>query len=337
MSASEASELIAADDSATSRHRRWPPEKVVALAVAVAPALWLAGLDASGELGVRAVHQAVRISGDWAVRMLWLALLVSPARRILGAPRLVRARRILGVGAFGLTVLHFGLYALDQQFDWGRIGSEIVLRVYLAVGTVAMVALAALAATSNDQAIRRLGSARWNWLHGSVYAIAALVVVHFLLRSRTATFEPMLMLGLLAWLVGYRLIHRFAGNVSARGLVALAVAAAALTAVAETSWHAAATGVDPWRLLAAHLDASYEVRPAWWVLLAGLAAALAAARWRMLPSAPRRPQVSVCGNAPLPDPLHSPSKTGVNALTASGERGQKGRATSHYASIARII
>jgi len=255
----------------------------------VAPALWLAGLDASGELGVRAVHQAVRISGDWALRILWLALLISPARRILGAPRRLRARRILGVGAFGLTTLHFGLYALDQQFDCSRIGSEIVLRVYLAVGAVATVALAALAATSNDQAIRHLGSARWNFLHGSIYAIAALAAVHFLLRSRTNTFEPMLMFGLLAWLVGYRLIYRLAGDVSVRGLVALAVAAAALTAVAETSWHAAATGVDPWRVLAAHLGLSYEVRPAWWVLLAGLAAALAGARWRLPPRASPSP------------------------------------------------
>ena len=169
MSAGEAnaggSELIAAGVNSSQRSR-WPREKLAALAVAVALALWLAGLDASGELRVRAVHQAVRISGDWALRMLWLVLFVSPARRILGAPRLLRARRILGVGASGLTALHFGLYALDQQFDWGRIGSEIVLRVYLAVGAVATVALAALAATSNDQAIRRLGSARWNWLHG---------------------------------------------------------------------------------------------------------------------------------------------------------------------------
>jgi methionine sulfoxide reductase heme-binding subunit len=238
-------ELSEVGHTASSFRRRWPPEKVVALAVAVAPALWLAWLGASGELGVRAVHQAVRFSGDWALRLLWLALLVSPARRILGAPRLVRARRILGVGAFGLTVLHFGLYACDQQLDWGEIGREIILRVYLAVGAVAMVALAVLAASSSDGAVRRLGSARWNRLHGSVYAIAALAALHFLLRSRTNTFEPMLMLGLLAWLAGYRLIHRLAGDVSAPRLVALAAAAAALTAVAETSWHAAATGVDP--------------------------------------------------------------------------------------------
>jgi len=76
------------------------------------------------------VTEAIRISGDWSLRLFWLVLLVSPARRILSAPHLIRARRLLGLGVFGLTVLHFGLYALDQQFDWGRIGLEILLRLY---------------------------------------------------------------------------------------------------------------------------------------------------------------------------------------------------------------
>jgi methionine sulfoxide reductase heme-binding subunit len=265
-------------------HHRWPPEKVVAFAVAVAPAVWLAGLAYEGELGVRAVHEAIKISGDWALRLFWLVLLVSPARRILAAPRLIRMRRILGLGAFGLTALHFGLYALDQQFDWGHIGLEILLRIYLTIGAAAMIGLAALAASSSDRAVARLGSTGWNRLHGWIYAIAALSAVHFLLQSKTDTFEPMLMFGLLAWLVGYRLIHRLTGDVSAGRLLGLAVAAGALTATAETSWHALATGVDPWRLLAAHLDFAYGLRPAWWVLIAGLAAAAAAAaRWRIPP------------------------------------------------------
>ena len=53
-------------------HHRWPPEKVAAFAIAVTPAVWLAGLAYDGELGVRAVHEAVRISGDWASRVFWL-------------------------------------------------------------------------------------------------------------------------------------------------------------------------------------------------------------------------------------------------------------------------
>lgn len=252
----------------------------MAFAVAVAPAIWLAVLAYRGELGLRPVHEAVRVSGDWALRLFWLTLAISPARRILAAPRLIRARRILGLGTFGLTALHVGLYAFDLQFDWERIGLEIVLRVYLAIGAVATVVLAALAATSSDRAIGSLGSRGWNRLHRLSYGAAALSGMHFLLRSRINTFEPMLMFGLLVWLMGARLIQRLTGRLTGFSLAMLACAAALLTGAAEIGWHAVATGVDPWRVLAADFDYSYGLRPPWWVLLAGGAAAVAGA-WRL--------------------------------------------------------
>jgi sulfoxide reductase heme-binding subunit YedZ len=260
-----------------------PWEKTAAAALAAAPAVWLAWLAYDGGLGARPVTEAIRMSGDWAMRLLWLVLLIGPARRILGLPRLVRGRRILGIGAFGLAALHFGLYALDLQFDWIEVARESVLRLYLTIGAVALIGLAALAATSSDGAIARLGSARWNRLHSMIYVIAALSVLHFLLRSRTETFQPMMMLGLLIWLVGYRLVRRLAGDVTPGPLLGLAVSSATTTAMAEAAWHAAETGVDPLRLLAAHFDVTYGLRPADWVLLAGIAAAAAATRWRLLP------------------------------------------------------
>jgi sulfoxide reductase heme-binding subunit YedZ len=263
-------------DHAVNAHAGWPrlpPEKAAAFIIAVAPAVLLAGLAYDGELGVRPVHEAIRESGDWALRLLWLTLLVSPARRILAAPRLIRARRTLGLGAFGLTTLHIGLYALELQFDWAQIGLEIVLRLYLTVGAVSTIVLAALAATSTDRAIARLGGRRWNRLHQLVYVAAPLAAVHFLLRSRTNTFEPMLMFGLFAWLIGVRLIHRWTRRLTAGQLAGLAVTCAVLTAAAEIAWHAAATGIDPWRLLAADFDFADGLRPAWWVLIAGAAAA----------------------------------------------------------------
>ena len=82
---------------------RFRCEKTAAAALAAAPAVWLAWLAYDGGLGARPVTEAIRISGDWALRLLWLVLLIGPARRILGLPRLVRGRRILGVGAFGLA------------------------------------------------------------------------------------------------------------------------------------------------------------------------------------------------------------------------------------------
>jgi sulfoxide reductase heme-binding subunit YedZ len=270
----------------------FPYEKTTAVALAAAPAAWLAWLAYDGGLGARAVTEAIRISGDWALRLLWLVLLIGPARRILALPRLVRGRRILGLGAFGLAALHFTLYALDLQFDWLEVARETVLRLYLTVGAAALIGLAALAATSSDRAIVFVGSTRWNRLHGAIYVIAALSVLHFLLRSRTETFEPMLMLGLLIWLVGYRLVYRAAGDVTPRALLGLATASAAATAAAEAAWHAVATGVDPRHLLAAHFDATHGLRPAVWVFAAGLAAAAAATRWRLVRHQPMARTIS---------------------------------------------
>src|SRR5258707_14098952 len=89
-------------------HCRLTPEKAVALAVAVAPPAWLAGLAYEGELGVRPVTEAIRIRGDWALRLFWALFLVGPGRRVLSAPRLVRARRNLGAPAPASSGLPFG-------------------------------------------------------------------------------------------------------------------------------------------------------------------------------------------------------------------------------------
>ena len=256
--------------------------KLAALATALAPILWLCGLAIDRKLGARPVNAAINLTGDWALWLLLATLAATPARRILAAPRLVLARRTLGLAAFAYAVLHLGLYALDQGLDLGRVASEIVLRRYLTIGAVALAGLIPLAATSRDGAVRRLGSAQWNRLHQLVHPTALLSIVHFLLRSPTDTAEPMLMAGLLAWLAGYRLLQR-RREVGPDTLVGLAVATAALTALGEAAWHAAATGVDPWRILRANLDAGPGLRPAWWVLIAGLVAAA-------LARAARRPQ-----------------------------------------------
>ncbi len=259
-----------------ARSDRWPSVWLATVAAAPVPGCWIAGLALGGGLGARPIKEAINLTGDWSIYLLLVTLAVTPARHILAAPRLLLARRPLGLAAFGYAAAHLVLYAVDLDLDLARVASEIVLRTYLTIGTLALAGLAALAATSWDGAVRRLGPARWRQLHRLVYACALLSVVHFLLRSPTDTFAPMLLAGLLAWLAGYRLLRRH-GGVGPDRLVALAVATAALTAFAETAWHATATGIDPWRILAAHLDLGFGLRPAWWVLIAGALAAFARA------------------------------------------------------------
>jgi sulfoxide reductase heme-binding subunit YedZ len=134
--------------------------------------------------------------------------------------------------------------------------------------------------------IRRLGSRRWQALHRCVYGIAILGTAHFFMQSKLNTYQPVLMAGLLVWLLVYRLLHRLTGVVSPPALLLLALAAALVTAGGEAALYHMTSGVKARLVLLAHLDPEMELRPAWWVLAAGLAVA-GVAFWRQKPGGQR--------------------------------------------------
>ncbi|MEW9808309.1 sulfite oxidase heme-binding subunit YedZ [Mesorhizobium sp. ZMM04-5] len=269
----------------TDRSGKFSPLKAAVLAAACLPALMLAWsafsgtLAASapvGPLGPRPITEAIHETGEWAIRFLWLSLAVTPLRRIADWPKLILVRRMLGVTALAYALAHFALYAVDLKLDVARIASEIALRFYLTIGFVALVALIALGSTSTDAAIKRLGR-NWVRLHKIVYAIGLLAALHFFIQSKADVYQPTLMAGLFLLMMLYRLAHwrGFAIN-SPLVLAAIAVLAALCTVAVEYAWYALATGVPPGRVLAANLQFSYSIRPAWWVLAVGAGMAVVA-------------------------------------------------------------
>jgi sulfoxide reductase heme-binding subunit YedZ len=220
---------------------------------------------------------------------------VTPARRLFNAAKLINMRRTLGVAAFCYAVLHLALYVLQEKFDLLKVASEIVLRIYLTIGFVALIGLIALAATSTDGMIKRLGGARWNALHKAVYLIAILGGIHFLMQTKLDISESVMVVGFLLWLFGYRLWHRYIGAVGYVPQIALAIIASALTAFAEAAWYGATTGVMWTRVLSANLDWdvwSLTFRPAQWVLIVGLTVTLASALWSLKPQRPKARKTS---------------------------------------------
>jgi methionine sulfoxide reductase heme-binding subunit len=264
------------------RSGRWSPVKIVAFAAALLPALWIVFQAATGELGARPITEAIHQAGDWTLRLLLLTLAITPAQRILNYPRIIPARRTLGVACAAYAGLHISLYVLDQHFDLLKVASEIVVRVYLLIGALALAGLVTLAATSTDAAISRLGARRWNLLHRFIYVIAALAAVHFFMQSKLNIYEPVLMAGFLVWLLAFRVLFWRNGAVAPLHLLLLAGAVAMATAAAEATIYMLTSGVDARRVLLAHFDIDMEVRPAWWVLATGLAVA-AAGTWRYRP------------------------------------------------------
>ena len=256
----------------TDRAGRLSALKSIVFIGAFVPFLLLAWRWGADELGSKPVTEAIHNSGDWAIRFLALSLGVSPLRRIANWPRLILVRRMLGLAALGYLLLHFTLYVVDQHFNLAKVASEMVLRIYLTIGFVALLGMVALGATSFDGAIRKLGAERWNMLHTLTYPIAILVVLHFAMQSKLDASEAILMAGLFLMLFIYRLLHRLGAPLNAVVLAIVAVASGILTAIIEASWYGLTRNIDPFLILPANLDFDIGIRPAWYVLAIGLGA-----------------------------------------------------------------
>ncbi len=247
------------------------PFKAAVLAALFLPGLWLGWLWLADGLGPRRLDAAIHFSGNWALRVLVLSLLVTPARQVLRQPRILLVRRMVGVAAVLYSLLHLLLFVADQKFSLGTVFAEIVKRFYLTIGFVALLGLVALGLTSFDAAVRRMGGRAWQRLHRTVYAIGVVSLFHFMLQTKADVTEATLTFGLFLWLMGYRLVAPKGGAPGRLAMLGLALGAGLATAALEFAWYAVATGIDPWRVAAANLDVGYGLRPAVWVLVAGLA------------------------------------------------------------------
>ena len=162
------------------------------------------------QLGANPIEYITRATGWWTLTLLMITLAVTPARKLLSQPWLLRLRRMLGLFAFFYASLHFTTYIwLDQFFDVGDIAKDVVKRPFITVGFTAFGLLIPLAATSTNAMVKRLGAKRWQWLHRVVYVIGILGVTHFLWLVKKDIREPLVFIAILACLLGFRLLLRW--------------------------------------------------------------------------------------------------------------------------------
>jgi sulfoxide reductase heme-binding subunit YedZ len=212
------------------------PLKLTVFIALFLPVVWTAGEALTGRLGARPLTEAIHQQGLWTIRLILIALAITPLKAILAWQRLILVRRMVGVAAFAYILLHFTLYIADENFNLVTVASEIVKRIYLTIGFTALVGLAALAATSTDRMVRRLGR-RWQTLHRLIYPICLLGLIHFSMQSKLEQWEPVIADGIFVWLMGYRLLAwRFAvrGRLPLAWVAGLGVAATVLTALGES-------------------------------------------------------------------------------------------------------
>jgi methionine sulfoxide reductase heme-binding subunit len=182
--------------------------KRIIFAAALIPAAALA-LDAfRGDLTANPIEYITHTTGDWAIRFLVITLAVTPIRRITGWNPVIQLRRMLGLFSFFYATLHFlTWFVLDWFFDFRQMGEDIAMRPFITLGMATYVMLLALAFTSTQKSIRRLGR-KWALLHRLIYAAAVTALIHFWLARKTVVPQFQVVLVAAVLLLGFRVWWR---------------------------------------------------------------------------------------------------------------------------------
>lgn len=270
------------------RRGRFLPLKATILVSLFIPGLINAFWFATDQLGGRPVMEVIHASGLWAIRLLMISLAITPFAKALNWPGLLLVRRNVGVAAACYAVLHLCLYVVDQNFKLLTVISEIALRFYLTIGFAALLVLLALAMTSTDAWVKKLGR-NWKRLHRLAYPVGAVALLHYYIQSKLNVSEPVFVSGLFIWLMAWRSVpERWQRKQGIGFTVALygglAILSALATAGVEFAWYGLATRVNPWRVIAANETIARGLRPAHWVFVVTAALMLAFLMRRSMPA-----------------------------------------------------
>ena len=184
--------------------------KVAVFLLCLSPLAYLGWRGYQGRLTANPVEFVQHFTGDWTLRFLLITLSITPLRKLLNLPDLIRFRRMLGLFAFFYVCLHFLTYiGPDQLFSLSGMWKDVAKRPFITVGFTGFVLLIPLALTSTKGWIRRLGGKRWQALHRLIYISAFCGVVHYYWLVKSDHRLPLLYGAILAVLLLYRLAVSF--------------------------------------------------------------------------------------------------------------------------------
>jgi sulfoxide reductase heme-binding subunit YedZ len=181
--------------------------KVAVFVTCLVPLGLLAWAAYTRDLGANPIEKITHATGDWTLRFLLITLSITPLRKLLRVPSLIKFRRMLGLFAFFYACLHFTTYIwLDKFFNLHEMLADVAKRKFITVGFTAFILLIPLAATSTAGWIRRLGGKRWQVLHRLIYFSAIAGVIHYVWLVKADIREPLEYGTVLAALLTYRIV-----------------------------------------------------------------------------------------------------------------------------------
>lgn len=146
-------------------------------------ALGIALLGAyQGTVDASAQTAIVRFLALSAFFLLSVSLMIGPLAVLQPstfAP-LIESRRAVGLAAFAFSALHV-ILVLALYFNWDF--SSIFSYQPNLIALPAILILSALALTSCDYAVQKLGMGKWTTIQRFVYPAFVLVLAHFILKS----------------------------------------------------------------------------------------------------------------------------------------------------------
>jgi sulfoxide reductase heme-binding subunit YedZ len=168
-------------------------------------------------LGANPVDVITRTTGRWTLTFLLITLGVTPARKLVRWPWLIRFRRMLGLFAFFYGSLHLMTWVwLDKFFNLHDMLADVVKRRFITAGMTAWILMLPLALTSTTGWIRRLGGKRWQKLHRLIYLSAAAGVIHFIWLVKAGYRRPYTYGVILLALLAYRVAVWAGGKLRAK-------------------------------------------------------------------------------------------------------------------------
>jgi sulfoxide reductase heme-binding subunit YedZ len=203
--------------------KKWA--KIPVWILCLAPAAYLGWRYWSDDLTANPIEYITHFTGDWTIRFLVFTLAITPLRKLLRMPDLIRFRRLIGLFAFFYGTLHFATYlGIDKFFDFHEIWGDVAKRPYITMGFTAFLCMLPLAITSTAGWIRRMGGKRWQLLHRLVYASAIAGVIHYYWLVKSDIRQPRMYAILVGVLLAFRVVSGVMSRKSAPAVRTSAVA-----------------------------------------------------------------------------------------------------------------
>lgn len=140
-------------------------------------------------------------TGICAIVLVFFTIIISMIKKTIN---LMKYRRMIGLYAFFYAFLHFLVFfVLDAQLDLIFVIQESLDKPFVYLGMIAFLLLLFMTVTSTKKLFKR-----YNKYHASVYIVALVTTVHFIMAQKSLSGEQWGYLVVIAVIVCFKVVQK---------------------------------------------------------------------------------------------------------------------------------